>query len=60
MVLSQGQTHGGRWASHLILLGELEAVVGFEALNVVRQVSDWDRRVVSHTWGRGHTEAELA
>lgn len=44
--------------SHLILLGELEAIVGFETLNVVREVSDGDGRVVSHTWG--HTQAELA
>lgn len=41
---------------HLILLGELEAVVGFEALDVVRQVGDGDGRVVSHTWqGQAHT-----
>lgn len=38
--------------SHLILLGELEAIVGFEALDIVCQVSDRDGRVVSHTWGR--------
>lgn len=35
--------------SHLILLGELEAIIGFEALDVVCQVSDGDGRVVSHT-----------
>ena len=38
--------------SHLILLGELEPIVGFEALKIVCQVSDGDGRVVSHTWGR--------
>lgn len=40
------------WVSHLILLGELEPVVGFEALNIVFQVSNGDGRVVSHTYGR--------
>lgn len=38
--------------SHLILLRELEPIVGFEALDIVCQVSDGDGRVVSHTWGR--------
>lgn len=41
--------------SHLILLGELEPIVGFEALNIVRQVGDGNGRVVSHTWERWST-----
>lgn len=41
--------------SHLILLGELESIVGFEALNIVRQVGDGNGRVVSHTWERWST-----
>lgn len=35
--------------SHLILLGELEPIIGFETFNIVCQVSDGDGRVVSHT-----------
>lgn len=47
--------------SHLILLGELEPIVGFEALNIVCQVSDGDGRVVSHTWGRwSKTDTQVA
>lgn len=46
--------HAEVGTSHLVLLGELEAVVGFETLDVVGQVSDGDGWVVSHTWG-GHT-----
>lgn len=40
---------GGRqgWA-HLVLLGELEAVVGLEALRVLGHVRDGDRRVAEH------------
>lgn len=52
--------HAEVGTSHLVLLGELEAVVGFEALDVVGQVSDGDGRVVSHTWGGGHTQVASA
>lgn len=48
-------TWGEGALSHLILLGELEPIVGFEALNIVRQVGDGNGRVVSHTWGRWST-----
>lgn len=39
----------GAGTSHLILLGELEAIVGFESFDVVRQVGDGDGWMVSHT-----------
>lgn len=39
----------GRWGpAHLVLLGELEAVVGFEAFRVLGHVRDGDRRVAKH------------
>ena len=56
--LAWGQAYGGggggrEGIAHLVLLGELEAVIGFEALDVVSQVGDGDGRVVSHTWEQG-------
>lgn len=38
-------------SAHLILLGELEAVVGFESLHVLSHVCDGDGRVAEHTCG---------
>lgn len=37
-------------SAHLILLGELEAVVGFESLHVFGHVCDGNGRVAEHTW----------
>ena len=56
--LAWGQAYGGggggrEGIAHLVLLGELEAFIGFEALDVVSQVGDGDGRVVSHTWEQG-------
>lgn len=36
-------------SAHLILLGELEAVVGFESLHVFSHVCDGNGRVAEHT-----------
>lgn len=46
--------------AHLILLGQLEAVVGFEALRVLRHVCDGDGRVAEHACGesRGRGQGE--
>lgn len=39
---------------YLILLGEAQAVVGLESLDVVGEVDDGDGRVLPHSWkGRG-------
>lgn len=43
---------GRRGPAHLVLLGELEAVVGLEAFRVLRHVRDGDGRVAEHACGR--------
>lgn len=43
----------GRWGpAHLVLLGELEAVVGLEAFCVLRHVRDGDGWVAEHACGK--------
>ena len=44
------------FSPYLVLLGELEVVVGFEALQVVGQVQNGDGWVVGHTCGRDNDD----
>ena len=43
---------GRRGPAHLVLLGELEAIVGLEAFCVLRHVRDGDGRVTEHACGK--------
>lgn len=39
------------FSSHLVLLGELEVVVGFESLQVISQIQYRDGRMIGHACG---------
>lgn len=51
-----GRDSGGWGPAHLILLGELEAVVGFEAFRVLGHVCDGDWRVAKHACGESRPQ----
>lgn len=44
--------------AHLILLREAEGVIGLESLNMVRQVTNCNGWVFSHSWKNKRTKIE--
>lgn len=55
-----GPREGGRQGpAHLILLGELEAVVGFEAFRVLCHVCDGDGWVAEHACGESRPAGQV-
>lgn len=53
---SRGSSPRRSAVSYLILLGEAQAVVGLESLDVVSEIDDGDGRVLPHSWERGREE----